>query len=65
MFFHRRKFVRAELLSVVKGKLDKAAVDALLAGVGIDPTSRAEEMLDVATFLRLGEAVRAAVGEGR
>ena len=59
MFFHRRKFVRAELLSVVKGKLDKVQVDALLAATGIDPTARAES-LDVAAFLRLGEAVRAA-----
>jgi 16S rRNA (adenine1518-N6/adenine1519-N6)-dimethyltransferase len=59
MFCHRRKFLRSELLSVVKGRLDKPAVDALLAGMNLAGTARAEE-LDVDTMLALCEAVRAA-----
>jgi 16S rRNA (adenine1518-N6/adenine1519-N6)-dimethyltransferase len=58
MFFHRRKFVRSELLSAVKNHLDKPAVDRLLAAQEIEPTVRAEE-LGVEKFLALCEAVRA------
>jgi 16S rRNA (adenine1518-N6/adenine1519-N6)-dimethyltransferase len=58
MFFHRRKFVRSELLSAVKNRLDKPAVDRLLAAQEIEPTVRAEE-LGVEKFLALCEAVRA------
>jgi len=61
MFFHRRKFLRSELLSAFKRRLDKPQVDAILAAVQITPNARAEQ-LDVETMLRLCEAVRAEVG---
>lgn len=62
MFFHRRKFLRSELASVVKGRLGKPEVDAILADLELDGTLRAEA-LDVDTMLTLCEAVRAAVGD--
>ncbi len=62
MFLHRRKFLRSELLSVVKGKLGKPEVDAILADQGLSGGERAEQ-LDVATMLRLCEAVRSQTGE--
>jgi 16S rRNA (adenine1518-N6/adenine1519-N6)-dimethyltransferase len=57
MFCHRRKFLRSELMSVVKDRLGKPAVDAILARLNFSPTARAEE-LDVDTMLGLCEAVR-------
>lgn len=60
MFFHRRKFLRSELLAVLKGRLDKPAVDRLLAAQGLDGRLRAEQ-LDVDAMLALAEAVRAEV----
>jgi 16S rRNA (adenine1518-N6/adenine1519-N6)-dimethyltransferase len=57
MFLHRRKFLRSELLTVVKGRLDKPEVDAILAGLNLDGTVRAES-LDVDAMLALCEAVR-------
>ena len=62
MFCHRRKFLRSELLSVVKGRLGKPEVDALLAQLNLDGTARAES-LEVDTMLALCEAVRAAAGD--
>ncbi|MCE5266956.1 MAG: 16S rRNA (adenine(1518)-N(6)/adenine(1519)-N(6))-dimethyltransferase RsmA [Planctomycetaceae bacterium] len=59
LFLHRRKFLRSQLLTAVKEKMDKAAVDGLLARLGLDATLRAER-LDVDTLLRLCEAVRTA-----
>jgi 16S rRNA (adenine1518-N6/adenine1519-N6)-dimethyltransferase len=61
MFFHRRKLLRSELLSAFKNRLDKPQVDALMAGLQLIPTARAEE-LDVATMLALCQAVRAVAG---
>jgi len=61
MFFHRRKFVRSELLSAFKGRLGKPETDRILAGMQIDAYARAEQ-LDVVTMLALCEAVRAEVG---
>jgi len=58
MFRHRRKILRGELLSAQK-RFDKAQVDALLAGLGLDPTVRAER-LGLEDMLRLCEAVRVA-----
>ncbi len=58
MFFHRRKFLRSELVSAYKGRLTKPDVDDIMAALEMGPTTRAEE-LDVATMLRLCEAVRA------
>ena len=63
LFLHRRKFLRGVLHSAWKDQLDKPAVDALMADLGLSPESRAEE-LDVPTILRLCEAVRAAVAAG-
>jgi 16S rRNA (adenine1518-N6/adenine1519-N6)-dimethyltransferase len=61
MFLHRRKFIRSELITVVKDRLAKADVDRLLAEAGIDPQIRAEQV-GVEGMLRLSEAVRAALG---
>jgi len=61
MFFHRRKFLRSELLSACKKRLGKPEVDAILARLGIDGQVRAET-LDVRAMLALAEAVRAEVG---
>ena len=62
MFFHRRKFLRSELLSAFKQQLTKPQVDEILAGVKIDATARAEQ-LDVDTMLALCDAVRAQLPE--
>lgn len=58
MFFHRRKFLRSELVSACKNRLDKPEVDAILAGLDLCGTDRAER-LDVPQMLALAEAVRA------
>lgn len=60
MFFHRRKFLRREVHSAFKEQLDKPAVDSILDGLELGPTSRAEE-LSIETMLALCEAVRARV----
>jgi 16S rRNA (adenine1518-N6/adenine1519-N6)-dimethyltransferase len=57
MFLHRRKFLRSELMTVVKGRLEKSEADAILAQLALDGTVRAES-LDVDAMLALGEAVR-------
>jgi 16S rRNA (adenine1518-N6/adenine1519-N6)-dimethyltransferase len=57
MFFHRRKFLRSELLAAFKGKLDKPQVDEVMAELKHGGTSRAEE-LSVEEMLELCEAVR-------
>jgi 16S rRNA (adenine1518-N6/adenine1519-N6)-dimethyltransferase len=62
LFCHRRKFLRSELLTIVKGRLGKPEVDALLARLNLDGTMRAEQ-LDVDRMLALCEAVRAATGD--
>ena len=53
---HRRKVLRSELLSARK-QFGKAQVDELLAGLGLEPTVRAER-LGPDEMLRLCEAVR-------
>ena len=60
MFFHRRKFLRSELLSAFKGEIDKPAVDELLRQQDLLPTCRSEE-LEVPAMLDLFQAVRAVV----
>lgn len=57
MFFHRRKFLRSEVLSAYKHRLDKPAVDDILGRLGLGPQARAEQ-LDVETMLALCELVR-------
>jgi len=56
MFLHRRKFLRSELLSAMKNRLDKPQVDAIMAQQGLEPDARAEQ-LDVEQMLALSEAV--------
>jgi 16S rRNA (adenine1518-N6/adenine1519-N6)-dimethyltransferase len=65
MFFHRRKFLRSQLLSA-SGGLDKPQVDQILRRLGLRESLRAEQ-LDISTMLRLCEEVRAiavSAGEG-
>ena len=62
LFLHRRKSLRAAVLSGWRSALDKPAVDAILHRIGLEPSIRAEQ-LDVETLLRLGEAVRADIGQ--
>lgn len=57
LFLHRRKFLRAQVLSALDRKTPKDRIDAVLAELGIDPQCRAEE-LDVEAMLRLSDAVR-------
>jgi 16S rRNA (adenine1518-N6/adenine1519-N6)-dimethyltransferase len=57
MFFHRRKFLRSELISFLKGQEEKTTVDRLMQQQGLDGNARAEE-LDVQSMLALAEAVR-------
>lgn len=57
LFFHRRKFLRSVVISAMKGKLDKPAVDEVLTGMQLESNARAEE-LDVAAVMELSEAFR-------
>lgn len=61
VFFHRRKFLRCELLSAFNKRLSKPQVDQIMARLGLDGKVRAEQ-LDVDTMLGLSEAVRAELG---
>lgn len=54
LFFHRRKFLRSVLVSAFKDRLDKPAVDALMAEMQLAPNTRAEE-LPVEVILRLSD----------
>lgn len=58
LFFHRRKFLRANLLSAMKRHLDKAQVDDLLEQMGFAADTRTEQ-LDVATLIKLAGRIRA------
>lgn len=57
MFMHRRKFLRSELLSAFKDRLDKPQVDAILARMALGADARAEQ-LSVEQMLALCEIVR-------
>ncbi len=57
LFLHRRKFLRANVVSAMKGTLDKAQIDAVLDEMGFAPDARTEQ-LDVATLLALAEKLR-------
>lgn len=57
MFFHRRKFLRSELISALKDQLNKPQLDEIMEEMGFIPETRAEE-LEVETFLKLYEVVR-------
>jgi len=57
LFFHRRKFLRSVVISAMKNKLDKAAVDEVLTSQGMAANARAEE-LDITAVMALSEAFR-------
>jgi 16S rRNA (adenine1518-N6/adenine1519-N6)-dimethyltransferase len=61
LFYHRRKFLRSVLGSALKGRLDKPAIDRLLAVIRLNPECRADQ-LDIPAIMRLSEAVRAELG---
>ena len=44
LFFHRRKFLRSVVISAMKGRLDKPAVDEVLQKSGFDGEIRAETL---------------------
>lgn len=56
LFFHRRKFLRSNLVSALKGQFDKAEVDQLMGSQGLSENSRAEE-LTITQFVDLFHAV--------
>jgi 16S rRNA (adenine1518-N6/adenine1519-N6)-dimethyltransferase len=60
IFLHRRKFLRANVLSAMKGRLSKDEVDNVLDAMAFGPDVRTEQ-LDVETLLQLTEKVRASV----
>ncbi|MEM9588296.1 MAG: 16S rRNA (adenine(1518)-N(6)/adenine(1519)-N(6))-dimethyltransferase RsmA [Planctomycetota bacterium] len=62
VFFHRRKFLRSVVVSAMKGRLSKSQVDEVLASLGHQTETRAEQ-LDVGQIQALVEALRQAEGE--
>ena len=59
MFFHRRKFLRSNVVSAMKNRLGKSQVDAILQTLGHGETTRAEE-LSIEKIQELVEALRVA-----
>ncbi|MCI0359177.1 MAG: 16S rRNA (adenine(1518)-N(6)/adenine(1519)-N(6))-dimethyltransferase RsmA [Planctomycetaceae bacterium] len=59
LFLHRRKYLRGVLVSMLKGRLERTDVDALLAAFQFSPDVRAEQ-LDVPTLVALADAFRQA-----
>ncbi|KAA5538536.1 ribosomal RNA small subunit methyltransferase A [Roseiconus nitratireducens] len=59
LFFHRRKYLRSNVISAMKNRLDKSQVDAVLSSLGHGETTRAEE-LSVQEIQTLVEALRQA-----
>ena len=57
MFFHRRKFLRAELCSAFKYTIPKERIDGIMDDMQFDATTRAET-LPLKTMLRLCELCR-------
>ncbi len=64
IFLHRRKFLRANVVSALKQHLSKDQVDEILAQMELNPDARTEQ-LDVPTLLRLTELVRAEAPDWR
>jgi 16S rRNA (adenine1518-N6/adenine1519-N6)-dimethyltransferase len=64
LFLHRRKFLRANVLSAMKRHMSKDEVDALLDEMDFTPDARTEQ-LDVPTLIRLADKLRAAVPDWR
>lgn len=59
IFLHRRKYLRANVVSALKGHLDKQQVDELLAKMDFGPEARTEQ-IDIDRLLKFTEFVRAA-----
>jgi 16S rRNA (adenine1518-N6/adenine1519-N6)-dimethyltransferase len=57
LFFHRRKFLRGVLVNAYADRLDRGAIDDLLAEFQFPTDTRAEQ-LDVKTHLALSRAVQ-------
>lgn len=58
VFTQRRKHLRVVLVSFFKGRLDREAIDGVLAELGLKPDVRAET-LDVETFVSLSNRLSA------
>jgi 16S rRNA (adenine1518-N6/adenine1519-N6)-dimethyltransferase len=61
LFTQRRKALRTVLAGMYKGRLDKTALDAILATQGLDETIRAERLAP-AVLVKLAAAIATAVG---
>ena len=61
IFLHRRKNLRGVLFTTWKGRWTKPEVDAMLEGLGLDGSIRAEAM-NVEEFLSLADALKARFG---
>src|SRR5205085_6382680 len=57
LFFHRRKFLRGVLVTTFRDRLDKAAIDEILAPFDLPSDARAEQ-LPVKTLIALSKAVQ-------
>jgi len=57
IFIHRRKFLRANVVSAMKRHLTKSEVDEVLAEMDLAPETRTEQ-LDVVALLRMTELFR-------
>lgn len=57
LFLHRRKFLRAQVLSALGRHVDKSQVDAVLQSLQFDPQTRAEQ-LEIERILTLYDAIR-------
>ena len=62
LFFHRRKFLRSNVISAMKNRMSKPQVDEVLQSLGHGETARAEE-LSVEQIQALVEALRIAEQE--
>jgi 16S rRNA (adenine1518-N6/adenine1519-N6)-dimethyltransferase len=62
LFFHRRKFLRANVVSALNDVMEKPEVDEILGEMNFAEDARTEQ-LDVPTLLRLTELVRARAPE--
>ena len=60
LFFHRRKYLRSVLASALKGRVEKPAIEQIIAASGLNPECRAEQ-LDVAAILNLTGIVRSSL----
>jgi 16S rRNA (adenine1518-N6/adenine1519-N6)-dimethyltransferase len=58
LFLHRRKFLRANLMSAMKHHLDKEQVDSVLEEMGFAPDTRTEQ-LDFNTLIKLADRIQA------